>query len=460
MKTGFAVLFAALALLFLAVAAPVLLVGPRQPEPVAAAAMLAGEAPWRDARDLAVAGIVVRGGGLDAQRLHGYYYLPLVDDQAADAADRAGSTWKVERLREAGRVAIARLALDDVPASGLPWDETVTRPGSVGAFVASGAVREAKAFDGVTDLLWERFGLRPDQVVVVDHGVPYFGRVPAATLAAIGLLLGWFAFRTMRARRRDRAAERAATAAGGPPGRMGRGVWGGIAAALVAVLALGGRLFSSAVRALDSHVDDAASLVRAADGAPTGERVLEAVKTAKDLSPFVQFAREMVGAGAARLALHDGLEVYQREDDGAYHLTAATVTIELQPGRGVPHRSAQSVAPDRAAGEDTRVTFQRRATGEVFARLAHAEGQAVELPLRFVVGGWADLGSGGRAELVCDGDGARRLAEFAAGDLRAKLPAGASVAVESARTPRLAVTDRVLLVDTGESVFTIRSGVR
>lgn len=126
--------------------------------------------------------------------------------------------------------------------------------------------------------------------------------------------------------------------------------WGWLAAGLLGALALGGRLLGTAARALDTHVDEAAGLVRAADDLLTTERVLDAAKTAKDLSPFVAVA--------------------------------------------------------------------------------------------------------------CAGDGAGRLAEAAARELRDKLGGQATVAVGAARTPRFRVRGKLLLVDVGETTFSIRSSVR
>lgn len=451
MRLLLSIAVAVLALGVFAVALPTLCFGAAAPSLVAATDAQAGRGLVAAGHDLAVDGVLMHNGSLADHRIDGVYHLPLVDAGTA-AALAEHRLWAAPAREAGGRIVVVRLPLESVPASGLPWDETIVTPGVVGSFRASGGVVVPRAA-AVQDLLWQRLGLRPDDVIVVEHGVPSFGRTNAAIAAGIGLLLVWFAVRLRRPRRHRRGPE-----AGG------RSLpWGGFAAAGIGLVVVGARLAdalahtgAAAVRAVDTQVDAAAGLVRRADPALGAEQLLGAAKTAKDLAPFADFAARLAGTDALRLTVVRGTEYYARGSGGSFALMAGEARVRLAAG-DVTEEHTLPAAPNAERAEFTRLTFRRTAEGTVEVLVERDREPAFTLPAVFVAGTFDDLQNGGNADVVTTAAGAQRLAEADAAVLQQRCGSGAAtVHVTEVRTPRFLVRGRAMLVEVADAGYELR----
>ena len=462
MRSLITLLLAVFAGLALFAAATPFVMGPAIPRRVDAAELLRD--PASPPRDLAIAGVVVRNGSLADHRIDGVYYLPLLDAETAARIDELGH-WTMPKRSPGARIAIVRLGLDQVPGSGLHWDETISRPGGVGTFVASGAVSTRVASGPIADLLWERCGLRADDVLFVDHGAPSFGYWNAAVVGAMGLLAGWLFVR--RWRRPGNVSAAAPAAEVRAPGRVGS-LLGAIGAALLAALVFGRRLVDDVVRTAG---DGAAASARQVDLDPAQRVALEAIDRAKDAADLMQAVEVLAPArDGGRLVIRRGTEVFGREADGAWHLAEGTWMFAGPTRDGRESERAIVAKPDRAAGEDTSVRFLPHGENGCLARIEHLEAgrsERIDVALRFTIGDFAALERGDNAELVCTTEGLAVLAADQARQLRELVVKAArsdasrcTVTVAGMRTPRFLCRGPLLLVDVGEQQFDIATTSR
>jgi hypothetical protein len=464
MRSLITLLLAVFAGLALFAAATTFVTGPAIPRRVEAVELVRD--PASPPRDLAIAGVVVRNGSLADHRIDGVYYLPLLDAETAARIDELGH-WTMPKRSPGARIAVVRLELDQVPGSGLRWDETISRPGGVGTFVASGAVSTRVANGPIADLLWERCGLRADDVLLVDHGNPSFGYRNAAVVGAMGLLAGWLFVRRWRRPGNVSAAAPAGEAPAPASGRVGS-LLGAIGAALLAALVFGRRFVDDVVRTAG---DSAAASARQVELDPAQRAALEAIDRAKDAADLVQAVEVLAPVrDGGRLVIRRGTEVFGRETDGAWHLAEGTWMFAGPTRDGRESERAVVARPERAAGEDTSVRFLPHGEHGCLARIEHLEAgrsERIDVALRFTIGDFAALERGDNAELVCTAEGlavlaadqARQLRELVAKATRSDA-ARCQVTVAGMRTPRFLIRGPLLLVDVGEQQFDIATRSR
>lgn len=140
------------------------------------------------------------------------------------------------------------------------------------------------------------------------------------------------------------------------------------------------------------------------------------------------------------MSILGGIERYQKESDGAFHLTSAeirrrwSITGDAGTQRGAP--SLQNVSHRRDLGEETRIVLQSKATGGLEARVTEtlATPRGATVPQDFVLdldllrGSGEDALAGKPVDLAVSAQSATRFGAWLAEVLRSRLaeqfPAG------------------------------------